>query len=160
MKSIPFIKIIFCLILIFFSLNSCKDKSKTTNISSLKSHNNKKKYKHIDTLLKRENISLYLENDKIIILNTGKLVQKFDLVKMNIPIKTIELVWANKKYACLVTWWSLNQSRHIFVPLDNKNKFIYYDKDIEELDNFPSNIVDIDSTEQEKVIFQLKKLTK
>jgi hypothetical protein len=81
----------------------------------------------------------------------------YDLRKMHIPTKTPnKLTWANNDYACMMVWWSQSQSRHIFVPTNPRNKFIYLDKDIEASDSINNNIVYIDSVYYEKDYVKFK----
>lgn len=88
-----------------------------------------------------------------IILTLGDNKQIFDLDKLGIPTKTPdEISWANKNYACMMTWWSLSFSRHIFIPLKPENKFIFIDKDIEATDSINSNVFYIDTVINNKMM--------
>jgi hypothetical protein len=151
-------KIILCIITLFIFCISCKTEKKTSTLYAPNSANRLDEYIYIDTLVKKDSISIYIQNDEVVILNIGSFTKKFNLKTMNIPIKTIELVWVNKEYACIVTWWSQAQSRHIFVPMNLKNEFIYYNKDIEKTDSLSNDIVYIDSIEEDKIQFKVENL--
>jgi len=86
--------------------------------------------------------------------------KEYDLKELNIPTKTLELVWVNQDYACIVTWWSQAFARHIFIPTKTKNDFIFLNKDIEEMDSVNNNIVYVDSIYDDlnKVIFKVENL--
>ena len=82
-----------------------------------------------------------------------------DFNKLKIPFKQqIDLLWKNEQYACSMVWWSQSQSRYIFLPLNDKLKFIYLPKDIESMDSLNNNIVYIDTVFKSKVIFKLENL--
>lgn len=88
-----------------------------------------------------------------IILTLGDNKQIFDLEKLGIPTKTPdEISWVNEDYACMMTWWSLSFSRHIFLPLKPENKFIFINKDIEATDSINSNVFYIDTVINNKMM--------
>jgi hypothetical protein len=97
----------------------------------------------------------------IIELTIGNSVREYDLTQMNIPVKIPnEIDWINSEFACMTTWWSQSQSRHIFIPTRMTNEFIYINKDIEQTDSLNNNIVYIDSVymDLEKIVFKAENL--
>lgn len=97
----------------------------------------------------------------LILLTVGKQKVEYDLAKMNIPNKKpAEIKWANNEFACIMTWCSQAQSRHIFIPTKATNELIYIDKDIEEMDSVNNNIVYIDTVRHdiEKIVFKAENL--
>ncbi len=117
-----------------------------------------------DNVYKSDSLTIDVKNDNfnfLIVLTIGSQKREYDLSKLNIPTKTpSEIQWANNKFACMMTWWSQAQSRHIFIPTKGINELIYIDKDIEETDRVNNNIVYIDSVYQDigKVVFKAENL--
>ncbi len=110
-----------------------------------------------------DSVTIDLKSDHdtfTVLLNIGGYHKEYDLKALNIPTKTPELYWINKNYACMVTWYSQAQSRHIFIPIKHTNEFIYIDKDIEEMDSINNNIVYIDTVTQNpnKVVYTVENL--
>jgi hypothetical protein len=104
---------------------------------------------------------LYKNYSYTVLLKIGAFKKEYDLKKWNVPIKNPpELYWTSNDYACMVTWYSQSQSRHIFIPLKQTNEFIYIDKDIEKMDSLTNNIVYIDTVfeNQKKVIYKVENL--
>lgn len=119
---------------------------------------------YLETLVDRENIKVILRWDSLgywsVIYTIGKDEQVLNLNKEGIPQKTPELAWANEDYACIITWWSQAQGRHIFIPLKKENKFIYLNKNIERMDSINNNIVYIDAIydHKDEIIFAAENL--
>lgn len=117
-----------------------------------------------NTIYKNDSITIEVRSDNFnyfILSNIKGLKKEYDLTKLNIPTKTPdEIEWINGDYACMMTWWSQAQSRHIFIPVKNENKFVYLDKDIEETDSINNNIVYIDTafTDRDRIIFKAENL--
>jgi hypothetical protein len=101
--------------------------------------------RYIFNLYVSDSVKVDIEQD-VLHLTIGKFQQDYNLSQLQIPVKTPEVVWANKEYICVVTWWSQAQSRHVFLPAQPANHFLYFDKDIEVMDSVHNNIVYIDST--------------
>ena len=116
------------------------------------------------TVYKSDSVTIDVKNDNFnffILLAIGNQKREYDLTKLKIPTKTpSEIKWANNEYACMMTWWSQAESRHIFIPTKSTNELIYIDKDIEETDSINSNIVYIDSvfTDINKVVFKAENI--
>ncbi|MFN8712175.1 MAG: hypothetical protein ACK5Z2_04920 [Bacteroidota bacterium] len=116
------------------------------------------------TVYKSDSVTIDVKNDNFnffILLTIGNQKREYDLTKLKIPTKTpSEIKWANNEYACMMTWWSQAESRHIFIPTKRTNELIYIDKDIEETDSINSNIVYIDSvfTDINKVVFKAENI--
>jgi hypothetical protein len=117
-----------------------------------------------DNVYKSDSMTIDVKNDNfnfLIVLTIGNQKIEYDLSKLNIPTKTPnEIQWANNEFACMMTWWSQAQSRHVFIPTNRTNELIYLDKDIEETDSVNNNIVYIDSVYQDidKVVFKVENL--
>ena len=117
-----------------------------------------------DTLYHSDSVTIVSMNSDhyfIIELTIGDSVREYDLTEMNIPVKIPnEIDWINSEFACMTTWWSQSQSRHIFIPIRITNEFIYIDKDIEQTDSLNNNIVYIDSVymDLEKIVFKAENL--
>ncbi len=109
-------------------------------------------------------MTIDVKNDNfnfLIMLTIGSQKREYDLSKLNIPTKTpSEIQWANNEFACMMTWWSQAQSRHIFIPTKSTNELIYFDKDIEETDSINNNIVYIESVnhDTDKIVFKAENL--
>ncbi len=86
--------------------------------------------------------------------------KEYDLNQLNIPTKTPELLWVNQAFACMVTWWSQAQSRHVFIPTKKEYELIYFNKVIAKSDSINNNVVYIDSVfeKQNKVVFKVENL--
>ncbi len=143
----------------------CKNQTteKISNIDALKVEQDKQTKSFTYYEYKSDSLTIDIKNDNFnftLLLRIGDLSKAYDLNKLNIPIKTTELVWINKDYACMVTWWSQAQSRHIFIPTKQANEFIYFDKDIEETDSINNNIVYVDSVfyKEDKAVFKVENL--
>jgi len=138
-------------IFILFILNvSCHDKLSDKSILSdtFTVHSSNLIEPIIFSEYKSDSLTIDLENinnNFSILLTIGDYKKEYDLNKLNIPTKTPELVWINKDYACMVTWWSQAQSRHVFIPIKRINEFIYFDKDIKKMDSVNNNIFYIDT---------------
>jgi hypothetical protein len=68
----------------------------------------------------RDSLKIDIKNDNFnfsIFLTIGNFQRVYDLNKLHIPTKTPELVWVNKDYACILTWWSQADARYIFTEL-------------------------------------------
>jgi hypothetical protein len=141
---------------------NCTNHSQTSNKNTTELENAEKLC--IDTLVDRENVKVMLRADSVgywsVIHSIEGKEQILNLEKESIPQKTPALVWANEDYACIVTWWSQAQSRHIFIPLKEGNKFIYLNKDIKEMDSINNNIVFVDTICENKneAIFAVENL--
>lgn len=119
---------------------------------------------YFDNVYKSDSVTIDVKNDNFnffIVLTIGNQKREYDLTKRNIPTKSpSEIQWANNEFACMMTWWSQAQSRHIFIPTKTTNELIYLDKDIEESDSVNNNIVYIDSVinDSDKVVFKVENL--
>jgi hypothetical protein len=117
-----------------------------------------------DNVYKSDSVTIAVKNDNfnfLIVLTIGSQKREYDLSKLNIPTKTpSEIHWANNEFACMMTWWSQAQSRHIFIPTKRTNEFIYIDKDIEETDSVNNNIVYIDNVynDIDIIVFKVENL--
>ncbi|WP_298393567.1 hypothetical protein [Flavobacterium sp.] len=117
-----------------------------------------------DNLYKSDSLTINVKNNNFnffIELTIENQKKEYDLTKLNIPTKTPnEIKWVNNEFACMMTWWSQAQSRHIFIPTKRTNELIYLDKDIEETDSANNNIVYIDSVHQDlnKIVFKVENL--
>lgn len=113
---------------------------------------------------KSDSVTIDVKNDNfdfVVLLSIGDFKKEFDLNKLNIPTKTPDQIqWINNEYACIMTWWSQAQSRHIFIPTKRTNELIYLDKDIEATDSVNNNVVYIDTvlTSRDKLIFKAENL--
>jgi hypothetical protein len=109
-----------------------------------------------------DSLKIDIKNDNFnfsIFLTIGNFQQVYDLNKLHIPTKTPELVWVNKDYACILTWWSQADARYIFVPTKRTNKMIFIDKTIEASDSISNNIVYIDTVlTADRIIFKAENL--
>ncbi len=119
---------------------------------------------YLETVVDRENAKVVLRRDSLgswsIIYTIDKNEQILDLDSEDIPQKELELVWANEDYACIMTWWSQAQSRHVFIPLKKEYQFIYLDKDIKATDSINNNIVYVDTLYEsgDKIVFAAENL--
>ncbi len=117
-----------------------------------------------ENVYKNDSVTIDVKNDNFnffIVLTIGNQKKEYDLTKLNILTKTpSEIQWANNEFACMMTWWSQADSRHIFIPTKGTNDLIYLDKDIEETDSVNNNIVYIDSVNHDidKVVFKVENL--
>lgn len=117
-----------------------------------------------DNVYKFDSVIIDIKNNNfnfLIMLTIGGQKREYDLSKLNIPTKTpSEIKWANKEYACMMTWWSQAQSRHVFIPTKETNEFIYLNKDIEKMDSVNNNIVYIDTVSENpsQVVFKVENL--
>ena len=145
----------------------CKNKKtfdKSNNVDKLAVEEIDSTEVYSDKVFKSDSVTIDVKYDNFnffILLTIGNQKREYDLTKLNIPTKTpSEIQWANNEFACMMTWWSQAQSRHIFIPTQRKNKFIYLDKDIEETDSINNNIVYIDSVynDNDKVVFKVENL--
>lgn len=113
---------------------------------------------------KSDSVTIDVKNDNfdfVVLLSIGDFKKEFDLNKLNIPTKTPDQIqWINNEYACMMTWWSQAQSRHIFIPTKRTNELIYLDKNIEATDSVNNNVVYIDTvlTSRDKLIFKAENL--
>lgn len=145
---------------------SCQSKinKETSNIDSLQIEDSVAYEIFIYNEYKSDSVTIDVKNDNYkfsILLNIGRFSKEYNFEKLNIPVKNPpDLYWTNKDYACMVTWYSQAQSRHIFIPFKQENEFIYLDKDIEEMDSINNNIVYIDSISENSdiVIFKVENL--
>ncbi len=141
-----------CVLIVVLICVSCFKKQSKAEVTSKKSEFNQAMDNEF--LYKKDNaiIEIIFKNFKYSIkTNLAGIKTIYDLDEMHIPTKTPnKLTWANDNYACMMVWWSQSQSRHIFIPTNPRNKFIYLDKDIEESDSLSNNIVYIDSVYYEK----------
>lgn len=149
-----------------FGCENKKTTDKTTNADSLSVQETNPTATEVysDTVYKSDSVTIDVKNDNFnffIMLTIGNQKKEYDLTKLHIPTKTpSEIQWANGEFACMMTWWSQAQSRHIFIPTKKTNELIYLDKDIEETDSANNNIVYIDSVYQDidKVVFKVENL--
>jgi hypothetical protein len=154
---------------ILFLIFGCENNNtvnKTINVDKLTVNETPQTVNKVDsfTVYKSDSVTIDVKNDNFnffILLTIGNQKREYDLTKLKIPTKTpSEIKWANNEYACMMTWWSQAESRHIFIPTKRTNELIYIDKDIEETDSINSNIVYIDSvfTDINKVVFKAENL--
>jgi hypothetical protein len=151
---------------LLISTFGCHNKlaDKTSNVDTSKIEENIQTTSFTYNEYKSDNISIDIKNENYnfkVILKIGELSKEYDLKMLNIPIKNPpELYWISDDYACMVTWYSQAQSRHIFIPIKKNYEFIYLDKDIEEMDSTNNNIVYIDSVTENtnKVVFKVENL--
>ena len=144
----------------------CKNKitEKVNNEDVLKVDDKVKMEPFSYNVFKSDSVTIDVKNDNFnfcVILIIGNHKREYDLTKLNIPTKTPdEVQWANSEYACMMTWWSQSQSRHIFIPTRRTNKLIYIDKVIEETDSINNNVVYLDSVydNDNKVVFKVENL--
>jgi hypothetical protein len=148
---------------------SCKNKKavdQTNNVDTLAVEETDPAAREVysDNVYKSDSVTIDVKYDNFnffIVLTIGNQKREYDLTKLNIPTKTpSEIQWANNEFACMMTWWSLAQSRHIFIPTKRTNELIYLDKDIEETDSLNNNIVYIDSVfnDSDNVMFKVENL--
>ena len=144
----------------------CQNKptDKTSNVDTLKVEENNQTKTYTYNEYKSDSITIDLKNENYnftVLLKIGKFSKEYDLKMLNVLIKNPpELYWTSDDYACMVTWYSQAQSRHIFIPVKQKNEFIYLDKDIEEMDSTNNNIVYIDTVTENpnKVVYKVENL--
>ncbi len=159
---------LYILILLFltFGCENKKTNEKTNNVDTLAVEEADTTATNVysDNVYKSDSVTIDVKNDNLnffITLTVGNQKREYDLTKLNIQTKTPdEIQWANNEYACMMTWWSQAQSRHIFIPTKRTNELIYLDKDIEEMDSINNNIVYIDSINYGigKVVFKAENL--
>jgi hypothetical protein len=159
---------LFILTLLFLTF-SCKNKKavdQTNNVDTLAVEETDPAAREVysDNVYKSDSVTIDVKYDNFnffIVLTIGNQKREYDLTKLNIPTKTpSEIQWANNEFACMMTWWSQAQSRHIFIPTKRTNELIYLDKDIEETDSLNNNIVYIDSVfnDSDNVMFKVENL--
>ncbi|MCC7521799.1 MAG: hypothetical protein IT220_09215 [Flavobacteriaceae bacterium] len=157
---------LYILTLLFLTFG-CEDKKtidKTNNVDTFAVEEADTTEVYSDNVYKSDSVTIDIKNDNFnffIVLTIGSQKREYDLTKLNIPTKTpCEIQWANNEFACMMTWWSQAQSRHIFIPTKRTNELIYLDKDIEETDSVNNNIVYIDSiyNDIDKVVFKVENL--
>lgn len=110
-----------------------------------------------------DSVSIDVRNeffDHFVVLTIGDYQEEYDLTALHIPTKTPEVLWVNDEFACMVTWWSMSFSRHIFIPLNQSDDLIYIDKDIEQMDSINNNVVYVDSiySKTDNVEFKIENL--
>lgn len=138
------------------------DETNPVDTSKIDSDNQSETFTY--NVYKSDSLTIDVKNDNfdfVVLLNICNFKKEFDLDKLNIPTKTPdEIQWINNDYACMMTWWSLAQSRHIFIPTKRTNKLIYINKDIESMDSVNNNVVYIDTVvvSRDKVIFKAENL--
>jgi len=96
-----------------------------------------------------------------VMLSIGDFRQQYDLQKLHIPATTPDdIIWINGEYACMMTYWSQDQSRYIFIPARRENRLIYIDRDIRKTDSLHNNVVYVDSvyTDSGKVALVIENL--
>ena len=98
--------------------------------------------------------------DHFVVLTIGEYKEEYDLTALNIPTKTPEVLWANNEFACMVTWWSMSFSRHIFIPTKRSNQLIYIDKDIQHMDSINNNVIYVDTIygKSDIIVFKVENL--
>ncbi|MFN4881089.1 MAG: hypothetical protein ACK5AS_08355 [Bacteroidota bacterium] len=159
---------LYILTLLFLTF-SCKNKKavdQTNNVDTLAVEETDPAAREVysDNVYKSDSVTIDVKYDNFnffIVLTIGNQKREYDLTKLNIPTKTpSEIQWANNEFACMMTWWSQAQSRHIFIPTKRTNELIYLDKDIEETDSLNNNIVYIDSVfnDSDNVMFKVENL--
>ena len=159
---------LYILTLLFLTF-SCKNKKavdQTNNVDTLAVEETDPTAREVysDNVYKSDSVTIDVKNDNFnffIVLTIGNQKREYDLTKLNIPTKTpSEIQRANNEFACMMTWWSQAQSRHIFIPTKRTNELIYIDKDIEETDSLNNNIVYIDSVfnDSDNVMFKVENL--
>jgi hypothetical protein len=149
-----------------FSCENKKAVDQTNNVDTLAVEETDPAAREVysDNVYKSDSVTIDVKNDNFnffIVLTIGNQKREYDLTKLNIPTKTpSEIQWANNEFACMMTWWSQAQSRHIFIPTKRTNELIYLDKDIEETDSLNNNIVYIDSVfnDSDNVMFKVENL--
>lgn len=150
------------LLLIFGCKNTTNEKA--SNDDALNVDDKLKMESFAYNIFKSDSVTIDVKNDNFhffVILKIGNYKREYDLTKLNIPTKTPdEVQWSNSEYACIMTWWSQSQSRHIFIPMKSTNELIYIDKVIEETDSINNNVVYVDSVydNENKVVFKVKNL--
>jgi hypothetical protein len=157
---------ILTLLFLIFGCENKKTTDQTKNIDTLavKETDSTATEVYSENVYKTDSVTIAVKNDNFnffIVLTIGSQKREYDLSKLNIPTKTpSEIDWANNEFACIMTWWSQAQSRHIFIPTKRTNELIYLDKDIEETDSVNNNIVYIDSVynDIDKVVFKVENL--
>jgi len=157
---------ILTLLFLTFSCENKKAVDQTNNVDTLAVEETDPAAREVysDNVYKSDSVTIDVKNDNFnffIVLTIGNQKREYDLTKLNIPTKTpSEIQWANNEFACMMTWWSQAQSRHIFIPTKRTNELIYLDKDIEETDSLNNNIVYIDSVfnDSDNVMFKVENL--
>jgi hypothetical protein len=111
-------------------------------------------------LFESDSMAIRVREDSLsfsVILSMESEKREFDLTALNIPIKDpVELLWVSEHYACIVTWWSQSQSRHVFIPLNGSDELIYFDKDIERMDSVHDNVIYIDRVDPAAIVVVFK----
>lgn len=146
------------LILTFGCNNNTNDKIK--NIDTLKVEEKKQTEAFSYNVYKSDSVTIDIRSDDVVFLVIADQKKKYDLKELKVLTRQshpYSLIWVNSEYACIMTYWSLSDSRHIFIPINHKNEFLYLDKDIEESDSINNNIVYVDSFE-DNVVFKVKNL--
>lgn len=149
-----------------FSCENKKAVDQTNNVDTLAVEETDPTAREVysDNVYKSDSVTIDVKNDNFnffIVLTIGNQKREYDLTKLNIPTKTpSEIQWANNEFACMMTWWSQAQSRHIFIPTKRTNELIYLDKNIVETDSLNNNIVYIDSVfnDSDNVLFKVENL--
>jgi|LakMenE18May11ns_1017448.scaffolds.fasta_scaffold9941843_7 hypothetical protein len=157
---------ILTLLFLTFSCENKKAVDQTNNVDTLAVEETDPAAREVysDNVYKSDSVTIDVKYDNFnffIVLTIGNQKREYDLTKLNIPTKTpSEIQWANNEFACMMTWWSQAQSRHIFIPTKRTNELIYLDKDIEETDSLNNNIVYIDSVfnDSDNVMFKVENL--
>lgn len=149
--------------LIFGCENNAPDTTSNNDTVLVESNNKTEPFTY--NVYKFDSVTIELKTDHkanfFVALSIGNSKREYDLTKLNIPTKTPdEIQWANNDFACMMTWFSGAQSRHIFLPTNNMNELIYLDKDVEETDSINNNIVYVDSIYEitNKVVFKAENL--
>lgn len=151
------------LLFLTFSCENKKSIDKTNHVDTLAVEETDSTAVNSDNVYKSDSVTIDVINNNFnffIVLTIANQKREYDLNKLNIPTKTPELFWINQDYACMITWWSQAQSRHIYIPTKQANEFIYLDKDIEEMDSINNNIVYIDTVTENpgQVIYKVENL--
>lgn len=152
----------FILLLLFFCI-ACQNKkaqeSQQENMERNIHHDSLKKYIYFDTLLIQDSTSIVLKNDKEFIIKTPSLEKRVHLDSFKIPTKIpAELIWSNEHFVCIVTYWCMHQSFHIFLPINPRNKIAYFDKKVNFVDRIHHNVVYIDSLEETFIQYKVLNL--
>ena len=151
-------------ILLLFSACTNTTREKANNNATFQVNDKVKMEQFSDPIFQSDSVTIAVKHDHLkfsVILTIGNNKRVYDLTELGIPTKSPdEVLWANSEYACMMTWWSQAQSRHIFIPTRGTNEFIYIDKVIEEMDSIHNNVVYVDSVYENahKVVFKVENL--